>query len=105
MCSPPNPATIDQFPKASGKCCAETNGKNRVAAPSAIKQTPISGTMETENAPLVITPQPYNKSHMPGSAYPRPARSIGSVSSTAAATGGAKLSATFRAGPLVHGNP
>src|SRR5438477_10902650 len=93
-CNPPKPAAMAQLPHA---------GSSRLAAPATMKQTPITGTVETENVPPAITPTPYNSIQTAGSVAPNPPRSNGIVRRIAAATEGTKLSATFRPGPLVQG--
>ncbi len=50
ICKPPKPAARNQL--------AKEGGMKRAAAPSAIKQSPMIGTMLTENIPPVTTPVP-----------------------------------------------
>ena len=50
MCRPPNPTAISPFPHAAGP--------NSAAAPTTIKQIPMTGTIRTENAPPVTNPAP-----------------------------------------------
>src|SRR5881409_3897018 len=47
-CRPPNPAAMSQLPHAAGP--------NSAAAPTSMKQSPITGTIRTENAPPVTNP-------------------------------------------------
>src|SRR5207244_6969539 len=72
-CRPPNPAAMSQLPHAAGP--------NSAAAPTSMKQSPIKGTIRTENAPPVTNPVPYSSSQVPGSACHRPARYSTTVSS------------------------
>src|SRR5947208_12766655 len=62
-CRPPNPAAMSQLPHAAGP--------NSAAAPTSMKQSPITGTIRTENAPPVTNPVPYRSSQVPGSACHR----------------------------------
>src|SRR5438445_4686972 len=95
MCSPPKPPAKNQFARYSGQKSA--------AAPSAIKQSPITGTMLTENMPPVTTPVPYNSSQTPGITSFKPARNSTAVSNAPANSGGDKLKTTLRPGPESSG--
>src|SRR5437868_8773585 len=97
MCSPPNAAPKNQFPHAAGPSTA--------SPPTNMKHNPITGTIDTEYAPPVMIPAPYNKSHAAGKADSSPARNNTNVRNAPATNGGAKPSATFRAGPENSGNP
>src|SRR5437588_2583562 len=96
MCSPPNPAAISQFPHAAGP--------SNATAPTVIKQTPMTGTMRTENAPPVTNPVPYSSSQVPGSACHNPARNSATVSSPPTTIGGRKLNPARRPGPDSRGS-
>src|SRR5712664_3908729 len=97
MCSPPNPAAISQFPQGAGV--------NNPAAPSSMKQTPMTGTTLTENIPPVTTPVPYNSNHMPGIELTNPARNKTTVNSAPTIIGGERLKTTLRPGPDNKGTP
>ena len=66
----------------------QVGGPNSATAPSAMKQSPMSGTTRTEKAPPVTTPVPYSRSHVPGNADQRPARTSTPVSSAPTSSGG-----------------
>src|SRR5207244_959016 len=68
-------------------------------SPTSMKQSPITGTIRTENAPPVTNPVPYSSSQVPGSACHRPARYSTTVSSPPTIMGGRKLSPKRRPGP------
>src|SRR5438094_3672873 len=91
MCRPPNPAAMSQFPQAAGP--------NNAAAPTNMKQIPITGTIRTENAPPVTNPVPYSSSQVPGSACASPARYSTTVRRPPTTIGGRKLRPNRRPGP------
>src|SRR5438093_1501981 len=91
MCRPPNPEAMSQLAHAAGP--------NSAAAPTSMKQIPITGTIRTENAPPVTNPVPYSSSQVPGSACHRPARYSTTVSRPPTIMGGRKLSPKRRPGP------
>ena len=90
ICNPPNPAAIRRFPHPAGE--------NNAAAPSPMKQSPITGTTPTENAPPVTTPAPYNNNQTPGSTSSACARHNASDKTAPAANGGVKLKVNFLPG-------
>src|SRR5206468_11556538 len=85
------PAAIPQAPQA-----AEVNN---AAAPSAMNDIPMTGTIGTENAPPVTTPVPYSSSQVPGRRAVRSPRYSATVSSAPTKTAGANASQKRRAGP------
>ena len=97
MCTPPKPAAKNQLPQAAGP--------NTANPPRSIKHTPITGTIRTENAPPVIIPAPYSRSHVAGNAGCKPARNNKNVRNAPATRGGASPRATLRAGPENSGRP
>src|SRR5450631_1956882 len=97
MCSPPKPAARNQLPHAAGPSTA--------SPPSSMKQTPITGTMGTENAPPVMIPAPYSSNQVAGSADCKPARNNRNVRNAPATSGGANPRITLRAGPENNGRP
>src|SRR2546422_9876061 len=90
MCSPPKPAAMSQWPHAAGAAKATT--------PSVMKQTPMSGTMRTENAPPVAAAVPYKSSQQPGSRAIRSMVANTGVSTMPATSGGTNASANRDAG-------
>src|SRR5580698_3191213 len=94
-CSPPNPTARNVVPQA--------NGQNNATAPSDMKQSPMTGTTRTENAPPVTTPVPYSSSQVPGMAAGKPARYKTAVSNPPTSRGGAKLKTNRRAGAENNG--
>src|SRR5579863_8853226 len=101
MCNPPNPAAR----KTSFQGTDQAGGENIATAPSIKKQTPITGTIGTENAPPVTTPVPYSISHTPGIAVAAPALHSTMVSAAPTISGGAKLNRNLRAGADHIGSP
>src|SRR5438128_6410505 len=63
-----------------------------------MKQSPISGTTRTENAPPVVTAVPYNKSQQPGNRAISPMVANTGVSTMPATSGGTYASANRCAG-------
>src|ERR1043165_6277665 len=95
MCKPPKPAASQRFAQAG-----ETKS---AAAPSTMKQTPVTGTTGTENIPPVTTPVPYSKSQTPGMTEVIPFRKKIAVSKAPTINGGDKLNTTFRPAPENNG--
>src|SRR5687767_5336571 len=91
MWSPPNASAM--------RTLLHANGVNTAIAPATTKQSPITGTMRTENAPPVMTPVPYSISHIPGRTVIRFAWYMAAVSTAPTTIGGTKLVANLRPGP------
>src|SRR5438477_3755630 len=96
MFRPPNPTAVNHGHSMPGA--------NSASAPNTMKQTPINGTIRTENALAVATAVPYSSSHVPGINAKRPARYNAIVNSAPTTIGGKKLSPKRRPGPESKGS-
>src|SRR5512141_1927726 len=78
-------------------------GEKSDTTPAAMKHSPMTGTILTENAPPATTAVPYRRSQTPGITSTSPALYKTSVNRAPTIIGGEKLRTNFRPGPERRG--